>query len=363
MAAGSWCFMLILFGCHIQYFRFLLYAFDIEGFIVVLEQFYVCKAMDPDQGSSRSRKHKFTPRPPKPHAPKTQADNKQDEDSSTPARLLSRRYENSARREPKDERKSSVEVAFSPGVSSTSLRTYGTSKDVDNGTNSGSPSKSFAKEQIRSRRSSAATGDQNDTSTIDVTDNTINATARKIKREYKEPWDYTNSYYPITLPLRKPNSGNPEILDEEEFGEAATSSEYDENAVNSAAELKLLEKSEQHKMFLFQLPKNLPSIVGSNKEKGQIGTTAVSGKAGALEELPSGYMGKMQVYKSGAIKLKLGETLFDVSPGTKCGFAQDVVAVNIAQKHVCNLGEINNKVVVVPDLDSIDLRNTRGKND
>ncbi|XP_068484923.1 uncharacterized protein [Phaseolus vulgaris] len=305
--------------------------------------------MDPDQGSSRTRKHKFTPRPPKPHAPKTEKDDKQDEDSA-PARLLSRRYENSARREPKVETKSSVEVAFSPGVSSTSLRTYGTSKAVDNGTNSGSPSKSFAKEQIRSRRSSAATGDQNDTSTIDVTDNTTNETARKIKREYKEPWDYTNSYYPITLPLRKPNSGNPEILDEEEFGEAATSSKYDENAVNSAAELKLL------------FPKNFPFNVGSNKEKGQIGATTVSGKAGALEELPSGYMGKMQIYKSGAIKLKLGETLFDVSPGTKCGFSQDVVAVNIAQKQICNLGEVNHKVVVVPELDSIDQINAQGKN-
>ncbi|XP_014518856.1 uncharacterized protein LOC106776051 isoform X2 [Vigna radiata var. radiata] len=314
--------------------------------------------MDRDQGSSRSRKHKYTPRPPKAHAPKTKLDNKQDEDS-TPARLLSRRYENSARREPKDERKSSVEVAFSPGVSSTSLRTYGTSKAIDNGTNSGSPSTYFAKEQIRSRRSSAATEDQNDTSMIDVTDNTINASARKFKREYKEPWDYNNSYYPITLPLRKPNSGNPEILDEEEFGEAATSLEYDENTVNSAAELELL-KSEQHKMFLFQLPKNMPFNVG--KEKEQIGTTG-SGKARALEELPSGYMGKMQLYKSGAIKLKLGEALFDLSPGTKCGFAQDIVAVNIAQKQICNLGEISNKVVVVPDLDSIDLRNTGGKND
>ncbi|XP_017433879.1 DNA-directed RNA polymerase III subunit rpc4 isoform X2 [Vigna angularis] len=314
--------------------------------------------MDPDQGSSRSRKHKYTPRPPKAHAPKNQLDNKQDEDS-TPARLLSRRYENSARREPKVERKSSVEVAFSPGISSTSLRSYGTSKAIDNGTNSGSPSTYFSKEQIRSRRSSAATEDQNDTSTIDVTDNTINASARKFKREYKEPWDYNNSYYPITLPLRKPNSGNPEILDEEEFGEAATSSEYDENTVNSAAELELL-KSEQHKMFLFQLPKNMPFNEG--KEKEQIRTTG-SGKARALEELPSGYMGKMQVYKSGAIKLKLGEALFDLSPGTKCGFAQDIVAVNFAQKHICNLGEISNKVVVVPDLDSIDLRNTGGKND
>lgn len=134
-------------------------------------------------------------------------------------------------------RAASVEVAFSPGVSSTSLRTYGTSKAIDNGTNSGSPSTYFAKEQIRSRRSSAATEDQNDTSMIDVTDNTINASARKFKREYKEPWvricdlfhrylylsqaskhfniylqDYNNSYYPITLPLRKPNSGNPGLF-------------------------------------------------------------------------------------------------------------------------------------------------------
>jgi len=56
----------------------------------------------------------------------------------------------------------------------------------------------------------------------------------------------------------------------------------------------------------------MPFNVGSNKEKEQIGTTTVSGKPGASEELPSGYMGKMQVYKSGAIKFKLGETLFDV---------------------------------------------------
>jgi len=134
----------------------------------------------------------------------------------------------------------SAEVAFSPGLTSTSLRTYGTSEAIDNVTDSGSPTKYFAKEQIRSRRSSAATEDQNDTSTIDVTDNTINESARKIKGEYKEPWvrmrdhchvfycylylsqaskhlniylqDYNNSNYPITLPLRKPNSGNPGLL-------------------------------------------------------------------------------------------------------------------------------------------------------
>lgn len=34
---------------------------------------------------------------------------------------------------------------------------------------------------------------------------------------------------------------------------------------------------------------------------------------GHLEDLPAGYMGKMLVYKSGAIKLKLGDILYDAS--------------------------------------------------
>ena len=33
----------------------------------------------------------------------------------------------------------------------------------------------------------------------------------------------------------------------------------------------------------------------------------------AVNELPTGFMGKMLVYESGAIKLKIGETLYDVS--------------------------------------------------
>lgn len=36
-------------------------------------------------------------------------------------------------------------------------------------------------------------------------------------------------------------------------------------------------------------------------------------KATKLNDLPPGLMGKMIVYKSGKIKLKLGDTLYDVS--------------------------------------------------
>ncbi|KAK7401167.1 hypothetical protein VNO78_12487 [Psophocarpus tetragonolobus] len=312
--------------------------------------------MEPDQGTSRVRKLKFAPRKPKPQAPKTEPD----EDNAEVPPLL-RRYENLTRRQLKVERKSSVEVTFSPGASSPSLRTYATSKGVDSGTSTGSPSKNSANEQIHLRRCfSAATEDQNDTCMIDATDDTTKVSVKKTKGEFKEPWDYDNSYYPITLPLRKPNSGDPEILDEKEFGKAATNLEYDENTVNPAAELGLLEKSEQQRMLFFQFPTTLPLNKQSNKGKEQISTSIVSGEStklrgNALEELSSGHMGKMLVYKSGAIKLKLGETLFDVSPGSNCMFSQDIVAVNTAKKQCCNLGELSNRVVVVPDLDSIEL--------
>jgi len=37
-----------------------------------------------------------------------------------------------------------------------------------------------------------------------------------------------------------------------------------------------------------------------------------------FDDLPGGYLGKMVVYKSGAIKMKLGETLYDVSSPPSC---------------------------------------------
>ncbi|TKY68577.1 DNA-directed RNA polymerase III subunit RPC4 [Spatholobus suberectus] len=158
---------------------------------------------------------------------------------------------------------------------------------------------------------------------------------------------YTN--YPVALPLRRPYSGNPEHLDEEEFGEATESRTYNENASNSAMELGLLEENFEANMFLINLPLTLPMIKESDTAGGQNVNANSKPPGGAkkvekpckLHELPSGFMGKMLVYKSGAIKLKLGNTLYDVSSGMKCAFAQDLVAINTAQKHCCTIGEIS----------------------
>ncbi|XP_052107539.1 uncharacterized protein LOC127740543 [Arachis duranensis] len=160
------------------------------------------------------------------------------------------------------------------------------------------------------------------------------------EKEYKEPWDYYSNY-PVTLPLRRPYSGNPELLDEEEFGEAAESRTLNENSTNPAKELGLLKENPETSVFLIQLPAALPAIKGSASFGSQDGSESSSKPQGSmkkvkpckLNELPPGLMGKMPVYKSGAIKLKLGDTLYDVSPGSDCTFAQDVTVMNTGEKH------------------------------
>lgn len=79
-------------------------------------------------------------------------------------------------------------------------------------------------------------------------------------------------------------------------------------------------------MFFLQLPPTMPSTkrlatadsqeaTESSKPPGSVHNKQ---KPCALDDLPAGLMGKMLVYRSGAIKLKLGDTLYDVSTISEC---------------------------------------------
>jgi len=79
-------------------------------------------------------------------------------------------------------------------------------------------------------------------------------------------------------------------------------------------------------MFLFQLPKSLPLPRRSSnivERKGK--ATGKEVKEGSnLQQLPQGYLGKMLVYKSGKVKMKLGDVMFDVSPQLSRLFLQSL---------------------------------------
>lgn len=97
------------------------------------------------------------------------------------------------------------------------------------------------------------------------------------------------------------------------------------------------ETSENVRLLYLQLPTSLPAIKRSATAKGKemehssgpssghrgsmamnmgpkgSSTAGTSQHGCSLEELNAGHMGKLLVYKSGAVKLKLGETLYNVS--------------------------------------------------
>lgn len=178
-------------------------------------------------------------------------------------------------------------------------------------------------------------------------------------KEYKEPWDYYK-YYPLTLPVRRPYLGNPEHLDEQEFKDDSETNAYNESSLKPAEELGLMEEDLEKRLIFIQLPPTIPipkqpvktEGSGASSSSKPLNDTGPPLKGCSLNELPAGLMGKLLVYKNGDVKLKLGDHLYNVSGGLDCTFAQDVVAINTEEKHCCNIGELNKRAIITPDIDS-----------
>ena len=84
-----------------------------------------------------------------------------------------------------------------------------------------------------------------------------------------------------------------------------------------------------------------------------------------LKDLPEGYLGKIQILKSGRTVLRIGETLMDLEMGTQVGFLQDAVAIERPQQppnadegsytvgDMTVLGHVKHRAVVTPDWDAL----------
>ncbi|CAB79427.1 hypothetical protein [Arabidopsis thaliana] len=264
---------------------------------------------------------------------------------------------------------SSPEVAFQPSLSPLAIRSFGVPKEDDKPNSDVNPSSPASiLPAVSSVTAAQEDGEE------------VHNFVTRTGDDYVEPWDYRNSYYPTVLPLRKPNSGDIELLDQEEFGEVAKNRDYDENTINSAEELGLTSVQHSKKqMFIFKIPDCLPVV---KQTTGATTKRSVreysSGISNPFEGLPEGFMGKMLVYKSGAVKLKVGDALFDVShfrliiiiceptylklcwnspplvspgPGTK--IPNDVVAIDIKGRNCSRIGSSAKFVTVTPDVESL----------
>nr|GFA05920.1 DNA-directed RNA polymerase III subunit RPC4 [Tanacetum cinerariifolium] len=140
-----------------------------------------------------------------------------------------------------------------------------------------------------------------------------------------------------------------ELLNEQEFKDDSETNPYNESSTKPVDFLLYQEEDLEKKKIFFQVPKTMPLPNPALKDAAGSSIT----KACNLSELPTSFMRKMLVYKSGAVKLKVGDHLYNVTGGLDCSFSQDVVAMDTEEKHCFNIGEVNKHAIIAPDINSI----------
>ncbi|XP_017111992.1 DNA-directed RNA polymerase III subunit RPC4 [Drosophila elegans] len=127
--------------------------------------------------------------------------------------------------------------------------------------------------------------------------------------------------------------------------------------------------SSQSQIFLMQLPDVLPCVgddpedtepskadpqAASESEPSSPAAKSSSGAKGSvLRQLEEGQIGKILRYKSGRVKLQLGDTRFDLDMGLDPGFLQELMSVTANREqrsgNMINLGPIQAKLKATPD--------------
>jgi DNA-directed RNA polymerase III subunit RPC4 len=129
------------------------------------------------------------------------------------------------------------------------------------------------------------------------------------------------------------------------------------------------------KLFFFQLPASLPRLRKSASQAEQPKPASAAARGGEdagqndgeedsdedgghnfksqAEEISSGTIGKLVVYKSGKMRMKIGNFIYDVSSGADCAFLQNVVAVDPKGGQAFVLGDVSKRFVVSPNVDSL----------
>ena len=91
----------------------------------------------------------------------------------------------------------------------------------------------------------------------------------------------------------------------------------------------------------------------------------------SLNSLPEGYLGKIQIRKSGKTQLIIGDTALDIDLGTQVGFLQDLVSINLPdrasdtsnqQKNTGDmtvLGHVRHRIVASPDWERLFCQSDR----
>ncbi|XP_028399827.1 DNA-directed RNA polymerase III subunit RPC4-like [Dendronephthya gigantea] len=116
------------------------------------------------------------------------------------------------------------------------------------------------------------------------------------------------------------------------------------------------DKKKKDQMLFFQFPDSLPTKVLENEEEG----SKEKNKSLKLQDISEGYIGKIQVLKSGKTRLILGGVALDVSMGTPCNFLQDIVSIHPEEesRSMMTLCHVKQRLVCTPDFEELLKQNS-----
>ncbi|KAJ7050492.1 RNA polymerase III RPC4-domain-containing protein [Mycena amicta] len=161
-----------------------------------------------------------------------------------------------------------------------------------------------------------------------------------------------------------------ESEEEEEFEDLIEHFAHQESMIDDDSTLR------EEKLYFFQFPTPFPAFTSAIPvvPEAEPETPETTGKRvsfadgvkpgpAADSEVPAekskssvldGIIGDLEIYRSGAVKMRLQNgILLDVTAATQPSFLQHAVCLDIPQKRMTILGEVNKRFVVSPDIDTL----------
>ncbi|XP_055642687.1 DNA-directed RNA polymerase III subunit RPC4 [Toxorhynchites rutilus septentrionalis] len=121
--------------------------------------------------------------------------------------------------------------------------------------------------------------------------------------------------------------------------------------------LESIKESGKNNFFLLQLPDALPGKTDAESPATQEADNSPESARCTLRQLEEGYIGKILRYRSGKVKLQLGNTMFDLTIGMDSGFLQELVSISTnpteRSGNIINLATIKAKLNASPDWENL----------
>eukprot|EP01024_Parvocaulis_polyphysoides_P020304 TRINITY_DN19442_c0_g1_i4.p1 TRINITY_DN19442_c0_g1~~TRINITY_DN19442_c0_g1_i4.p1 ORF type:complete len:366 (+),score=78.96 TRINITY_DN19442_c0_g1_i4:164-1261(+) len=171
--------------------------------------------------------------------------------------------------------------------------------------------------------------------------------AKKAQKRKPSLLDYQQQY-PTMLPLKEPAEES-QVHDIDDglasFLPPEHATQKDKSALGGEV-IATHAEEEDDELLLFQFPPCLPLSFESAEETQNPTPLAV-------HHLPPQKVGKLLTYESGALKLQIGELLFDVTKGCDMRSSYGATIVNAPSKNFVHTGEVGSRLVCSPNVNDI----------